>query len=150
MTPLQLPMVAYVDTTAVLPIAFREEPAATSVQRRLDSFPHLLSANLLETELRTAFKYEGQDFDNASISKYKLDPPQPPDGRRNDGSVGDRLSFAHSCVASDHCNVFSEKCCKATWLSSPWKKNRKRWRENWASGSRRRSDNAQVGFQHPR
>ena len=70
MTPRQLPLplVAYVDTTALMPVAFREEPAGTSVQRRLGSFPHLLSANLLETELRAAFKYEGEDFDNASIS----------------------------------------------------------------------------------
>ena len=91
MTPLQLPMVAYVDTTAVLPIAFREEPAGTSVQRRLDSFPHLLSANLLETELRTAFKYEGQDFDNASISNINWILPN----RRMDAEMTAVLEIAY-------------------------------------------------------
>ena len=69
MTPRQLPLVAYVDTTAVLPVAFREEPAGTAVQRRLGRFPYLLSANLLETELRVAFEREGARFDTSTIAE---------------------------------------------------------------------------------
>lgn len=69
MTPQPLPLVAYVDTTAVSPVAFREEPAGTAVRRRLDRFPYLLSANLLETELRAAFKAEGERFDAGTIAE---------------------------------------------------------------------------------
>ena len=69
MTPQPLPLVAYVDTTAVSPVAFREEPAGTAVRRRLDRFPYLLSANLLETELRAAFKAEGARFDVSTIAE---------------------------------------------------------------------------------
>ena len=69
MTPQLLPVVAYVDTTAVLPVALGEEPVGASVQRRLDSFPHLLSANLLETELRAVFKAEGARFDDSAITE---------------------------------------------------------------------------------
>ncbi len=69
MTPQPLLPVAYVDTTAVSPVAFREEPAGTAVRRRLDSFPYLLSTNLLETELRAAFKAEGERFDGSAITE---------------------------------------------------------------------------------
>ena len=69
MTPQVLPVVAYVDTTAVLPVALGEEPVGASVQRRLDSFPHLLSANLLETELRTVFKAERARFNGSAIAE---------------------------------------------------------------------------------
>ncbi len=49
---------AYVDTSCVLAIAFAER-GATSMARRLDSFDELVSANLLEAELRSAFSREG-------------------------------------------------------------------------------------------
>jgi len=35
----------------------------------LDVFPHLLSANLLETELRASFKAEGARFDASTIAE---------------------------------------------------------------------------------
>ena len=69
MTPPLLPAVAYVDATAVLPVALGEEPVGSSVQRRLDSFPHLLSANLLETELRAVFKAERAHFNGSAITE---------------------------------------------------------------------------------
>ena len=69
MTPQLLPLVAYVDATAVLPVALGEEPAGVAVRRRLDSFPYLLSANLLETELRAVFKAEGARFDGSAINE---------------------------------------------------------------------------------
>ena len=69
MTLPELPLVAYVDTTAVLPVAFGEEPAGVAVRRRLDSFPYLLSANLLETELRAVVKAEGARFDVGTIAE---------------------------------------------------------------------------------
>ena len=69
MTPQLLPAVAYVDTTAILPVALGEESVGASVQRRLDSYPHLLSANLLETELRAVFKAERARFDGSAITE---------------------------------------------------------------------------------
>ena len=77
MRPSQRPLVAYVDTTAVLPITFGEDPAGTSVQRRLDTFQHLMSSNLLEAELRAAFNLEGEDFDISSISSIRWIFPDP-------------------------------------------------------------------------
>ena len=53
--------VAYVDTSALVSIAFNER-GGTSLARRLDNFSHLLSSNLLEAELRVAFVREEVDF----------------------------------------------------------------------------------------
>ena len=78
MRPSQRPLVAYVDTTAVIPITFGEEPAGTSVQRRFDRFPHLLSSNLLGAEIRAAFKREGEYFDISSISSIRWIFPNRP------------------------------------------------------------------------
>lgn len=50
--------VAYVDTSALVAIAFGE-PGGTVLARRLDSFDELLSSNLLEAELRVALAREG-------------------------------------------------------------------------------------------
>ena len=52
--------VAYVDTSAVVAVAFHE-PGARSISRRLDEFSRLISSNLLEAELRATFTREGVD-----------------------------------------------------------------------------------------
>ncbi len=62
MTPQHL-LVAYLDPTALIPIVFGEEPVGGATQDRLDMFPRLISSNLLEAELRSAFEREGQNFD---------------------------------------------------------------------------------------
>ena len=49
---------AYVDTSALVAIAFGERGAGT-LARRLEKFDELLSSNLLEAELRAAFAREG-------------------------------------------------------------------------------------------
>lgn len=48
---------AYVDTSVVAAVGFGES-GATAVARRLDEFDALVSANLLEAELRSAFARE--------------------------------------------------------------------------------------------
>ena len=58
---------AYVDTSALVAIAFNE-PDSVAVARRLKKFSRLLSSNLLEAEMRTAFTREGREFDE----KYLL------------------------------------------------------------------------------
>ena len=50
--------VAYVDTSCLVAIAFGERGAA-ALARRLDRFDALVSANLLEAELGSAFLREG-------------------------------------------------------------------------------------------
>ena len=45
----------YVDTTALLPVTYVEEPVADAIQQKLEGFRYLLSANLLEAELRVVF-----------------------------------------------------------------------------------------------
>ena len=52
---------AYVDTSALLSIAF-DEPAAESVIQRLAQFTNLVSSNLLEAEMRSALAREGDPF----------------------------------------------------------------------------------------
>ena len=91
MTLSQLPTSAYVDTTATFAVALGEEPAGTAVQRRLGSFRYLLSANLPETELRTAFKYEGADFDDSTISEINWIYPD----RRLDAEMAAVLEIAY-------------------------------------------------------
>lgn len=50
--------VAYVDTSCLVAIAFGER-GATALARQLTTFDELVSANLLEAELRSAFAREG-------------------------------------------------------------------------------------------
>ena len=67
MTP-QMPLVAYVDPSALIPEVLGEELFQSSTRRRLDGFPHLMSSDFLEAELRVAFKREQEDFDTSSVS----------------------------------------------------------------------------------
>ena len=59
--------VAYVDTSALVSIAFNERGGA-SLARRLDDFSHLLSSNLLEAEMRAVFVREGIGFAASLVS----------------------------------------------------------------------------------
>ena len=59
--------VAYVDTSALVAIAFKERGGAAAA-RRLDGFTRLLSSNLLEAELRVAFAREGFEFETELVS----------------------------------------------------------------------------------
>ena len=61
-------LMAYVDTSAILSIVF-EEPDWEFTARRLAEFTVLLSSNLLEAEMRSAFEREGIAFDPGSISR---------------------------------------------------------------------------------
>ena len=62
----ELPLMAYVDTSAILAIAFGE-PDWELTARKLAGFPVLLSSNLLEAEMRSAFEREGLAFDPSAI-----------------------------------------------------------------------------------
>ncbi len=53
--------VAYVDTSAVLTVEF-SEPGSEALERRLNSFTSLVSANLLEAEFRAALLRERRAF----------------------------------------------------------------------------------------
>ena len=63
-----MPLVAYVDPSALIPEVLGEELFQRSTRPRLDAFPHLMSSNYLEAELRVAFRREREDFDTSSIS----------------------------------------------------------------------------------
>lgn len=54
--------VAYVDTSALVAIAF-SEPGCLEVADRLDTYSRLVSSNLLEAEMRAAFARERREFD---------------------------------------------------------------------------------------
>ena len=69
--------VAYVDTSALLSIAFNERGAAV-LARRLDACSGLLSSNLLEAELRAAFTREGHRFEPRLISGIEWILPDRP------------------------------------------------------------------------
>ncbi len=58
---------AYVDTSAILSIAFNESGWET-VASRLSSFSHLVSSNLLEAEVRSAFARNQWSFDPGIIT----------------------------------------------------------------------------------
>ncbi len=58
---------AYVDTSVLTAMAF-EEPGAEDYPRRLDEFSRLVSANLLEAELRAAFARERMAFRESAIA----------------------------------------------------------------------------------
>ena len=61
------PLIAYVDTSAVLAVAFQEQEWET-IAHRLAGFPVRLSSNLLEAETRSTYQREGLAFDDAIVS----------------------------------------------------------------------------------
>ena len=68
---------AYVDTSALVSIAFNER-GGISLARRLDNFSHLLSSNLLEAELRAVFAREEIDFTTSLVSGIEWVLPDRP------------------------------------------------------------------------
>ncbi|MEO8576733.1 MAG: PIN domain-containing protein [Gemmatimonadales bacterium] len=69
--------VAYVDTSCLVAIAFGER-GATAIERRLREFDEIVSANLLEAELRCAFKRESVEFATETLSGVSwLIPDRP-------------------------------------------------------------------------
>lgn len=69
--------VAYVDTSCLVAIAFGER-GATAVARRMMQFDEIVASNILESELRAAFKREQVLFDvNAFLSVSWLIPDRP-------------------------------------------------------------------------
>ena len=68
--------IAYVDTSALVAIAFKE-PGGSQAGERLEGFSRLLS-NLLEAELRAAFARERQKFDAEVLSSIEWILPDRP------------------------------------------------------------------------
>ena len=81
---------AYVDATALLPVTYGEEPVAEIIRRKLEGFRYLLSANLLEAELRVAFALEGREFDDGVLSSIRWIMPN----RRLDAEIAAVLRTA--------------------------------------------------------
>lgn len=69
--------VAYVDTSCLVAIAFGER-GASALARRLDGFDELISANLLEAELRAAFVREDVDPHPDSLAALSWVVPDRP------------------------------------------------------------------------
>ena len=69
--------VAYVDTSALVAVAFGE-PGSAAPGRRLDTFSVLLSSNLLEAELRAAYSREERRFSQAVVSGIEWILPDRP------------------------------------------------------------------------
>ena len=80
----------YIDTTALLPIARREEPVGRAIRQKLDSFNYLLSANFLEAELRAVYAAEDVGFDVAMLSGIRWIMPD----RRLDAEMTAVLTVA--------------------------------------------------------
>ena len=59
---------AYVDTSVLLAIEFREA-GAEALTDRLESFDTLQSANLLEAEFRAALRREGRPYDPVRLRR---------------------------------------------------------------------------------
>ena len=71
--------VAYVDSSAMVAVRFGE-PGAAALARRLDSFVHLISANLLDAEFRAAQAREGEPFDGTLVEGFGWILPDRPLG----------------------------------------------------------------------
>ena len=69
--------VAYVDTSVLVAAAF-EDLGGPAVAERLDGFSRLVSSNLLEAELRSAFAREEREFDAGLISGIDWVMPDRP------------------------------------------------------------------------
>ncbi len=69
--------VAYVDTSLLLAIAFRERRSA-ALARRLESFDRLVASNLLEAELRVALRREDVPSDTPLLRRISWISPDRP------------------------------------------------------------------------
>ena len=69
--------VVYVDTSALVAVAF-DEPGAASLAQRLNESIHLLSSNLLEAELRATFAREKIGFPANLVSSIEWVLPERP------------------------------------------------------------------------
>ena len=69
--------IAYVDTSALVAIAFGE-PGGEATGEHLDRYSRLLSSNLLEAELRAAFAREQQEFEVDVLSRIDWILPDRP------------------------------------------------------------------------
>jgi predicted nucleic acid-binding protein len=69
--------VAYVDTSLLLAIAFRERGSA-ALARRLESFDRLVASNLLEAELRAALRREDVPSDTPLLGRLSWILPDRP------------------------------------------------------------------------
>ena len=68
---------AYVDTSALLAVAFNQ-PEGQAIARRLDGFTDILASNLLSAELRSAFARERREFDAHLITGFLWVLPDRP------------------------------------------------------------------------
>ena len=69
--------VAYVDTSCLVAVAFGER-GSTALARRLAGFDELVSSNLLEAELRSAFVREARTPDQALLDLLSWIVPDRP------------------------------------------------------------------------
>ena len=61
---------AYVDTSAILSVEFRE-PGWETVAERMRGFSYMVSSNLLEAEVRAAFVRDGRAFNSRVLSNIE-------------------------------------------------------------------------------
>ena len=69
--------IAYVDTSALVAVAFGE-PEAPAVAQRLNACTAILSSNLLEAELRSVYSREGRRFEADRIAGIEWILPNRP------------------------------------------------------------------------
>ncbi len=69
--------VAYVDTSALVAIAFGE-PGGDAMEQRLKQFTGIVSSNLLEAELRSVYSRERRRFEADSFSRIEWVMPNRP------------------------------------------------------------------------
>ena len=69
--------VAYVDTSALVAIAFGE-PSGDAMAQRLIEFTTIMSSNLLEAELRSAYSRERRHFEADRVSRVEWVMPDRP------------------------------------------------------------------------
>ena len=68
---------AYVDTSAIIAIAFREG-GSDGLARRINGFDYVGSSNLLEAELRSACAREGRPVPEMLLSAFRWVQPTRP------------------------------------------------------------------------
>ena len=69
--------IAYVDTSALVAAAFGE-PGSDAMAQRLNGFTGIVSSNLLEAELRSAYARERRRFDADRLSRVDWIMPNRP------------------------------------------------------------------------
>jgi hypothetical protein len=108
---------AYIDTSPLVAVEFNE-PGGVGISRRLNTFDRVVSSNLLEAEMRSAFAREGMEFNPSVISSLQwVNPTGPLSQELTKALAVGYLRGAELCHVATTLYAFPEQVGETTFLT---------------------------------